>query len=72
MIALGTPSGSDDLARFLELDGARPFEPMPGRPMTGYYVAPTFVAEDDAALRDWLAKAFVQARALPPKPPKKK
>ena len=32
--------GAADTAALLALDGAAPFEPMPGRPMTGYTLLP--------------------------------
>ena len=53
---------------FLRLDGARTFEPMPGRVMREYVVAPDPLADDSAALRDWIRKAFRYASSLPAKP----
>lgn len=48
--------------------GGSGFEPMPGRPMTGYMLLPHGLAEPDAA-RPWLARALAHARSLPPKKP---
>lgn len=52
---------------FLAQPGARPFEPMPGRPMKGYVVAPAALLADEAALRAWLARAAEWTAALSPK-----
>ena len=59
--------GADDLASLLALPGARPFEPMPGRPMKGYAVLPVAVIDDDAALDAWVGRAIAFTRGLPPK-----
>jgi TfoX/Sxy family transcriptional regulator of competence genes len=48
-------------------DGARPFEPMKGRPMREYVVVPNAIRESSAMLRPWIAKAHGYARSLPPK-----
>jgi TfoX/Sxy family transcriptional regulator of competence genes len=53
---------------FLRLDGARRFEPIPGRVMREYVVAPDALAEESTALRAWLTKAFRYASSLPVKP----
>jgi len=47
--------------------GARPFEPMPGRPMREYVVLPPPVVESPGELRRWLDEARVYAATLPPK-----
>jgi TfoX/Sxy family transcriptional regulator of competence genes len=47
--------------------GARPFEPMPGRPMTGFALLPESILEDPDALYDWLERAYAHALAMPPK-----
>lgn len=62
--------GREELAELLALDGASPFEPMPGRPMTGYAVLPPSVVADDAALRRWVERAIAFGTTLPPKVPK--
>jgi TfoX/Sxy family transcriptional regulator of competence genes len=59
--------GPADLAALLELPGSRPFEPMPGRPMTGYAVVPGGMLADEAELRAWLERALTLTRSLPPK-----
>jgi len=56
-----------DLATFLALPGARPFEPMPGRAMTGYAVVPQSMLADEPELRRWLDRSLVFTRGLPPK-----
>ena len=62
--------GGADLAQALALDGAAPFEVMPGRPMTGYALLPTAVVADDPAVRHWLDRAIEFGATLPPKVPK--
>ena len=57
----------DDLKRFLELPGATPFEPMPGRAMREYAVVPPSVLESPQQLDEWLSRAFAYALSLPPK-----
>jgi TfoX/Sxy family transcriptional regulator of competence genes len=59
--------GAGDTAALLALDGAVPFEPSPGRRMTGYTLLPRDVVDDDAAVRDWVGRAISFAAALPPK-----
>jgi len=56
----------------LALDGAGPFMPMPGRPMTGYTVLPDTVVADDDAIRRWVGLAVDFGSTLPPKTPKPK
>ncbi|SRR5581483_4624290 len=60
-----------DLAEFLRLDGARPFEPMPGRPMRGYAIAPATLLQDKPSLARWLDRAVEAAAKLPAKTKKK-
>ena len=53
--------------------GAAPFEPMPGRPMTGFFAVPAGDVADDAAIGDWVARGLATAASMPPKerkPPK--
>ncbi len=57
-------------AELLRLRGARPFEPMPGRTMRGYYVLPVTIVDDDPELEGWLGRALAHAATLPPKPAK--
>ncbi len=60
-----------DLAAAQALDGARPFEPMPGRPMTGFTILPAAVIDDDDAIRDWVGRAIAFGATRPPKTPTK-
>lgn len=55
------------LREFMALDGAAPFEPMPGRAMKGYAVAPPSLLADKAGLSAWLERCFEGAAALPAK-----
>ena len=55
-----------DQARLLAAGGS-PFEPMPGRPMRGFVVAPADVVADAERLRGWIATAFEHGLTLPPK-----
>lgn len=47
--------------------GARDFEPMPGRPMTGFYAIPTSDMADDDAIDGWVAQGVEMAASMPPK-----
>jgi hypothetical protein len=67
-VRLGDPERSEALA----LDGAATFEPMPGRPMTGYTLLPPGVIADDAEIRRWVQRAIEFGTTLPPKAPKTK
>jgi TfoX/Sxy family transcriptional regulator of competence genes len=58
---------ADDLTRFRKQWGAQPFEPMPGRVMREYAVAPRAIVESDAELDKWLGDAFRYVSALPEK-----
>jgi TfoX/Sxy family transcriptional regulator of competence genes len=57
---------AEDLAAF-KAAGATDFEPMPGRPMSGFGIVPASVIADEAELRSWVDRALVGARAMPPK-----
>ena len=50
--------------------GGRPFEPMKGRPMKEYVLAPDTLVGDRAALKKWAHKALAYGQSLPPKPKK--
>jgi len=50
--------------------GARPFEPMPGRPMREYIVLPDEIVGSAKALAEWLRKGHHHAASLPPKRPR--
>ena len=47
--------------------GGAPFEPMKGRPMKEYVIAPAKLVGDRAALRKWADKAFAYGQSLPSK-----
>jgi TfoX/Sxy family transcriptional regulator of competence genes len=67
--------GEADRAELLALPGAEQFEPMPGRPMTGFVLVPPDIVADDDAAAEWIARARAHAASLPPKakkPAKKK
>jgi len=59
--------GDDDRASLLAIEGAGPFEPMPGRPMTGYAVLPYALTLDAQAVHRWIARAGTFVGQLPPK-----
>jgi TfoX/Sxy family transcriptional regulator of competence genes len=60
----------DDTEELLRLPGARPFEPMPGRPMTGFTLLPETIVDDDAAVREWVGRAIAHVSTMPVKTPK--
>jgi TfoX/Sxy family transcriptional regulator of competence genes len=49
---------------------AKGFEPMPGRPMTGFVVVPEAVVKSPAKLRTWIDHAHAHAKTLPAKKPR--
>lgn len=57
---------------FLQQPGAHPFEPMPGRPMKEYVVAPPALLQDETALSSWVERSLAYGRSLPPKVKKAK
>ena len=59
-------------AELLGIKGAANFEPMPGRPMTGFVTLPPSVRDDPAALHAWLTRAWKAGLAMPAKQPKAK
>jgi TfoX/Sxy family transcriptional regulator of competence genes len=64
--------GADERHALEALPGAEPFEPMPGRPMTGFTLLPESVVDDDQEIRRWVERAAHYGTTLPPKTPKKK
>ncbi len=56
----------------LEAIGGKRFEPMPGRVMREYVIAPEFLAGDHNELAKWLTRAFEYVASLPAKKPKVK
>ncbi|HEV8320552.1 MAG TPA: TfoX/Sxy family protein [Myxococcota bacterium] len=59
--------GEADGAALLREPGGAPFEPMPGRPMRGFFCAPPPVVADRAVLRRWVEKALQHAATMPAK-----
>jgi TfoX/Sxy family transcriptional regulator of competence genes len=57
---------------FMSQPGARAFEPMPGRAMKGYAVAPEALLTDKAELSGWLERSFEAVARLPAKETKPK
>jgi TfoX/Sxy family transcriptional regulator of competence genes len=57
-----------DRQAFLQLDGAREFSPMPGRPMREYVAVPSDILADDERLAAWLERGRAYAESLPAKP----
>ncbi|HEX6868151.1 MAG TPA: TfoX/Sxy family protein [Candidatus Limnocylindrales bacterium] len=64
--------GPDARHELEALPGAKPFEPMPGRPMTGFTLMPRSVVADDDEIREWVGRAVDYGTTLPPKVPKSK
>ena len=64
--------GPDERHVLEAIPGAEPFEPMPGRPMTGFTLLPEDVVVDDDEVRDWVGRAVDYGTTLPPKTPKPK
>jgi TfoX/Sxy family transcriptional regulator of competence genes len=57
---------------FLKLKGASQFEPMPGRFMREYVVAPAEMAGHPGTVAKWMIRAFAYASSLPVKVRKSK
>jgi TfoX/Sxy family transcriptional regulator of competence genes len=57
----------DDRTGFLQQDGAKIFEPLPGRFMREYVLVPASMLRSAKPLDAWLKKAWTNARSLPPK-----
>jgi TfoX/Sxy family transcriptional regulator of competence genes len=66
-VRLDTKEREDLLAQ----KGARPFEPMKGRPMREYVVLPAGMLEDEEEVKGWMRRGLAYARSLPPKKPAK-
>jgi len=56
-----------DRADLLAIDGAKPFEPMKGRPMSGYVQLPRRWIGKNAEAKEWVAKALACTAGLAPK-----
>jgi TfoX/Sxy family transcriptional regulator of competence genes len=63
---------SEDERAALESAGGGPFEPMPGRQMTGYTMLPDAWQRDAERAGEWIDRSLAFGRALPPKQPKPK
>ena len=61
-----------DRERFLTLEGARRFEPTPGRVMREFVVVPWWLVNDDAQMLDWVKKSMEYSTGLPQKKKKAK
>ncbi len=59
-------------AKLLRIDGARIFEPVPGRPMREYVVVPPSLIANRGQLVYWVTKAFEYGSSLEPKSTTKK
>jgi TfoX/Sxy family transcriptional regulator of competence genes len=63
------PEARGTLATELE---AKPFEPIPGRPMKEYVAMPEAIWRDTAAMDEWMRRSVEFVAAMPPKQPKPK
>lgn len=61
----------DDRTSFLRIDGSAAFEPMPGRPMREYVVAPPALVARRRSLAPWIERSLAYARSIPPKAAKR-
>jgi TfoX/Sxy family transcriptional regulator of competence genes len=64
--------GPEERHELEAIPGAAQFEPMPGRPMTGFTLMPSSIIDDDEAIRRWVKRAIEFGATLPPKVPKAK
>ena len=62
----------DDRAELLKTDGAHIFEPMPGRPMKEYVVAPDVLLKDVEGPTMWLTRSLIFVSSMPAKEAKAK
>ncbi|HEV2439333.1 MAG TPA: TfoX/Sxy family protein [bacterium] len=62
----------DDRDAFLRMKGASHFEPMPGRPMREYVVAPPAMMARPKSLAPWIRRSLDYARSVPPKSAKRR
>jgi TfoX/Sxy family transcriptional regulator of competence genes len=56
------------LNALMEHEGALPFEPIPGRAMSGFCVLPQAILDDPDRLHEWLSRGFEHALSMEPKP----
>src|SRR6476659_1232121 len=64
--------GAAETAELVAIEGSAPFEPMPGRPMTGFTLLAPSIVEDDVAIRRWVERAIAFGVTMPPKVAKPK
>ncbi len=64
--------GEEDRKVILDLPGSCHFEPLVGRPMREYVVAPPKLMVDPGLLRQWMARSLSYAASLPPRTKKEK
>jgi TfoX N-terminal domain len=64
--------GPNERRELEAIPGTAPFEPMPGRPMTGFTLLPPSIIDDDVAIHRWVQRAIEYGATLPPKVPKGK
>lgn len=57
----------DSEAAPIKSKGGRPFEPMPGRAMTGYVIVPATWQKKPESVRGWINRSLEVARAMPAK-----
>jgi hypothetical protein len=57
----------DEVDEFAKRFSARPFEPMPGKPMKAFVVIPSADVDDDAAIGGWVERGLAHAAGMPPK-----
>jgi len=50
-----------------KIEGVRPFEPMPGRPMKQYLVLPPSLLKNPTKARSWVQRSIDYVLTLPPK-----
>jgi hypothetical protein len=62
----------DDEREQVTKAGGRQFEPMPGRPMTGYVIVPEAWRDEPNTLSSWVDRSLAWVEQLPPKEPKPK
>jgi TfoX/Sxy family transcriptional regulator of competence genes len=62
----------EDREVFRKNEGAKVFEPMPGRPMREYSVMPETLLKNPKKTSDWIKKSIAYATSLPIKMKKQK
>ena len=62
--------GPEERHELEAIPGAKPFEPTPGRPMTGFTLLPQSIVDDDVEIHRWVGRAVDFGATLPAKVPK--